>query len=59
MLVLGRFEILEDFLGKFREILALDQVVGLQENLSQPRFANGVVFQIELVEAMKRIFMCL
>ena len=46
-------------LGKLCKIAALDIVVCLEKYLTQSRFAYRVIFQVELVEAMERILMCM
>ena len=56
-LILARFEIREDFLGQLGKILPLNQIIRLEEDFSQSRFANWIVFQIEFVESVERIFM--
>lgn len=37
------------------KVFALDVVVCLDEDLSQDGFSDGVVFGVELVEAMERV----
>lgn len=54
-LVLARLQIRNDFLRNLSEIPPVDEVVRLQEDSSQPRFSDRVVFEVELVKAMKRI----
>src|SRR5262245_55119756 len=40
---------------EFRQVAALDQVVGLEKDLAQPRLADRVVLEVELVEPMERV----
>ena len=56
MLVFGCFEILENLLGKLGEVFAFDQVVGFEKDFPQTGFADGIVFEVELVESVERIF---
>lgn len=44
MLVLGELHIGEEFLGEFGEVLAFDEVIGLQEDLTESALAARVVF---------------
>jgi hypothetical protein len=52
-LVLARLKIRYDLLGDLRKISTVDEVVSLQEDGSEPRFSNGVVLEIELVESVE------
>ena len=45
-------------LRQLRQIPALHVVVRLEEDLAQPRLADRVVLEIEFVEAMERVLMC-
>lgn len=44
-------------LCKLCKITALDIVVRLEENLTQPRFANWIIFQVEFIETMEGVGM--
>lgn len=55
VLILGLFQVVHDFLDELAKEPASDVVVGLHENLTQPRLTDGVVLGVELVESVKRI----
>lgn len=38
-----------------REVFAVEKVVGLEENLTETRLADGIIFGVEFVKAMKRV----
>ena len=42
-------------LGQLGQVATLDEVVGLEENLTQARLADGVVLQVELVKPMEGV----
>ncbi len=44
--------------GEFSKVPSLNEVIRLQEDLTQPRLANRIILQIELVETMERILVC-
>jgi hypothetical protein len=54
-LVLAGFEIRDDLFRDLGEISPVNKVVRLEEDGSQSRFTNRVVFKIELVESMERV----
>ena len=58
-LIFTRFKIGNDFFGNFSEISAIDKVVCLEEDGSQPGLPNGIILEIELVESMEGISMSL
>lgn len=55
-LVLAFLQIGNDFLGQLCQIFALDEVISLQEYLTQSALSDGIVFQVELVKAMVAVF---
>lgn len=54
-LVFARFQIRDDFFCNLGEISSVDEVISLEEDGSQPRFSNRVVFKIELVKSMEGV----
>jgi hypothetical protein len=37
----------------------MDEVIRLEKDGSKPRFANGIIFQVEFIETMERVSMSL
>mmetsp|Transcript_20800 Transcript_20800/g.79762 ORF Transcript_20800/g.79762 Transcript_20800/m.79762 type:complete len:223 (-) Transcript_20800:907-1575(-) len=54
-LVLESLELVEDLARELGEVLAVDVVVRLEEDLSEPALAAGVVLEVELVEAVEGV----
>ena len=54
-LVLGEGEVVEELLRDLGKVSAAHLVVGLEEDLAQLRLAQGVVLEVEAVEAVKRV----
>jgi len=42
-------------LSQLGQVATLDEVVGLEENLTQARLADGVVLQVEFVKPMESV----
>jgi hypothetical protein len=56
--VLAVLELFHQLVRHLREIAALDEIVGLEEYLAQSRLADGIVLEIELVEAVEDAIVC-
>lgn len=56
--VLAVLELIHQFVRDLREIATFDEIVGLEKYLAQSRLADGIVFEIELVEAVKDAIVC-
>ena len=52
-LVFAGFQIRDHLLGDLSQVTTLDVIIGFEEDFTQSRFSNRVVFQIEFVESVE------
>lgn len=57
-LIFALLKISHDLLSQFGKVPPFDKVVRFQKDLSQPRLSDRVILQVEFVESVKRILMC-
>ncbi|GMR32782.1 hypothetical protein PMAYCL1PPCAC_02977 [Pristionchus mayeri] len=55
LLVLGLLQIVQHLLYDFGKVLSTDVVVRLNEDLTERRFAHGILLGVELVESMESV----
>lgn len=50
---------LEELLGDFSQETSLDVIIGLEEDLSKSRLTEWIILQVESIEALERVAICL